>query len=142
MTVPAGVAVAEGYAYAKYRGFGAKVAVAAWAELAAGAIAFSALAGLALAGAVIAGGRAELILVAVLSVVFAGSVGAATLFRHPHVLVGPHVGSEELGSDAGLVRHRTVRNDQDLALLVARLPLDPDRSGDSVPQTISCSIGD
>jgi uncharacterized protein (TIRG00374 family) len=87
MSVPAGVAVAEGYAYAKYRGFGAKVAVAAWAELAAGAIAFSALAGLALAGAVIAGGRAELVLVAVLSVVFAGSVGAATLFRHPHVLV-------------------------------------------------------
>src|SRR5437899_2699968 len=48
MSVPAGVAVAEGYAYSKYRGFGAKVTVAAWAELAAGAIAFSALAGLAL----------------------------------------------------------------------------------------------
>src|SRR5438067_153227 len=108
---PAGVAVAEGYAYSKYRGFGAKVAVAAWAELAAGAIAFSALAGLALGGAVIAGGSARVVLVTVLSVVFAGSVAAAVLFRHPHVLVDiirwleRHVG-RRLGAVVGRVSTR------------------------------------
>lgn len=87
MSVPAGVAVAEGYAYSKYRRFGATVAEAAWAELASGAIAFAALAGLALAGALIAGGDAEPILLAVLTPVFAGAAAAAVLFRHPHVLV-------------------------------------------------------
>ena len=111
MSVPAGVAVAEGYAYSKYRGFGAKVTVAAWAELAAGAIAFSALAGLALGGAVIAGGSARVVLVTVLSVVFAGSVAAAVLFRHPHVLVDiirwleRHVG-RRLGAVVGRVSTR------------------------------------
>jgi uncharacterized membrane protein YbhN (UPF0104 family) len=87
LSVPVGVAFAEGYAYARYRRFGAKAAVAAWSELASGAIAFSGLAGLALAGALIAGGRPLGWLLPLLSVVFAGSVGAAILFRHPHVLV-------------------------------------------------------
>jgi len=87
MSVPAGVAVAEGYAYSKYRRFGATVAGAAWAELASGAIAFAALAGVALAGAIIAGGQPEPILLAVLAPVFVGATAAAVLFRHPHVLV-------------------------------------------------------
>jgi putative heme transporter len=87
MSVPAGVAVAEGYAYSKYRRFGATIAAAAWAELASGAIAFAALAALAFAGALIAGGNSEPILLAVLTPVLVGSVAAAALFRHPHVLV-------------------------------------------------------
>jgi uncharacterized protein (TIRG00374 family) len=87
MSVPVGVAVAEGYTYKRYREFGAGAAVAAWGELASGAVAFAALAGIALAGAVIDAGPAALVLVPVLSVVFAGSMGAAILFRHPHVLV-------------------------------------------------------
>lgn len=83
MSIPAGVAVAEGYAYAKYRWLGAKQEVAAWAELAAGAIAFAALAGLALAGAIIARGPATGVLLPALCVVFAGALAAAELFRHP-----------------------------------------------------------
>jgi hypothetical protein len=78
-SVPAGVAVAEGYSFARYRRFGADTAVAAWSELAIGAITFCALAVLALVGAVIAGGGAEPILLPVLSVVVAGSAGAVLL---------------------------------------------------------------
>ncbi len=89
-SVPAGLAVAEGYSFGRYRRFGAGSAVAAWSELAAGAIAFCALAALALAGAVIAGGGAETILLPVLAVVFAGSAAAAILFRYPSLLArGP-----------------------------------------------------
>jgi uncharacterized membrane protein YbhN (UPF0104 family) len=51
MSVPAGVAVSEGYLFTRYRRFGADTAVAAWSELAVGAIAFCALAALALLGA-------------------------------------------------------------------------------------------
>jgi uncharacterized protein (TIRG00374 family) len=87
LSVPAGVAFAEGYSFAKYRSFGANSAIAAWSELASGAIAFSALAGVALVGALIAGGPAQSIVLPVLAVVFAGSVGAAVLFRHPPLLV-------------------------------------------------------
>ena len=87
LSVPAGVAVAEGYSFTRYRRLGADTAVAAWSELAAGAIAFCALAALALVGAVIAGGGAEPILLPLLSVVFAGSAGAALLFRYPLFLV-------------------------------------------------------
>jgi len=86
-SVPAGVAVAEGYSFARYRRFGADTAVAAWSELAIGAITFCALAVLALVGAVIAGGGAEPILLPVLSVVVAGSAGAALLFRHPQFML-------------------------------------------------------
>ena len=102
MSVPAGVAFAEGYAYTKFRRFGATKAVAAWAELAAGAVAFAALAGLAVAGAVIAGGRREALVVGALAVVFAGSVPAAMAFRHPPMLkrridwVERHVGRHRL----------------------------------------------
>jgi uncharacterized protein (TIRG00374 family) len=87
LSLPVGFAVAEGYWFVWFRRFGAGPAVAAWSELAAGAIAFAALAGLALAGAIIAGGSAEPILLPLLTVVFLGSVGAAALFRHPATLV-------------------------------------------------------
>jgi uncharacterized protein (TIRG00374 family) len=87
LSVPAGVAIAEGYSFTRYRRLGADTAVAAWSELAAGAIAFCALAGMALVGAVIAGGGAESVLVPLLAVVFAGSAGAAVLFRYPLFLV-------------------------------------------------------
>jgi putative heme transporter len=87
LSVPAGVAVAEGYSFARYRRLGADTAVAAWSELAAGAIAFCALAAMALVGALIAGGGAEWVLLPLLSVVFAGSAGAALLFRYPLFLV-------------------------------------------------------
>jgi hypothetical protein len=50
-SVPAGVALSEGYSFVRYRRFGAGTAVAAWSELAVGAIAFCALAALALPGA-------------------------------------------------------------------------------------------
>jgi uncharacterized membrane protein YbhN (UPF0104 family) len=86
-SVPAGVAVAEGYSFVRYRRFGANTAVAAWSELAIGAINFCALATLALAGAVIAGGAAESILLPLLAVVVAGSDGAALLFRHPRFML-------------------------------------------------------
>jgi uncharacterized membrane protein YbhN (UPF0104 family) len=87
LSVPAGVALAEGYSFTRYRRFGADTAVAAWSELASGAIAFCALAAVALAGAAIAGGGAEPVLLPLLAVVFAGSAGAAILFRYPRVLV-------------------------------------------------------
>ena len=87
MSAPAGVAIAEGYAYTKFRRFGARKAVAAWVELAVGAIAFSVLAAIGLAGAVVADGRAEAILVAAISVLFVGSAVVALLFRHPPKLV-------------------------------------------------------
>ena len=88
MSVPAGVAVAEGYAYRQYRRFRATQAVSAWGELAAGAIAFAALAAIAFVGAVIDSGTAARIVIPVLGVVLAGSVAAAAVFRQPHVLVG------------------------------------------------------
>src|SRR5438445_329803 len=88
MSVPAGVAVAEGYTYSRYRRLGASRAVAAWSELASGALAFAALAAVALAGAVLAGGPAHGPVLAALSVVAAGSFTAAALFRPPHTLIG------------------------------------------------------
>jgi uncharacterized protein (TIRG00374 family) len=87
MSVPAGVAFAEGYYFAQYREFGAKKAQAVWAELASGAIAFAALSAVGLAGAVVASGPAAMPLMAVLSVVTAGAIAASVLFRHPHLLV-------------------------------------------------------
>ena len=87
MSVPAGVAVAEGYLYRQYRRFRATQAVAAWGELASGAIAFAALASIGLAGAVVDAGSAGLVLIPVLSVVTAGSLAAAAVFRRPRVLV-------------------------------------------------------
>jgi uncharacterized protein (TIRG00374 family) len=85
-SVPGGAAVAEGYAFKRYKHFGAGDGVAAWAELAAGAIAFAALAGIALAGAVIDAGRAASIVIPIVGVVFAGSTAAAALFRRPQLL--------------------------------------------------------
>ena len=87
VSLPAGIAVAQGYAFTRFRRFGATTAVAAWSALASGAIAFCALAGVALAGAVIARGAAEPVLLPILGVVVAGSAGAAIIFRHPLLLV-------------------------------------------------------
>jgi putative heme transporter len=100
-SIPAGVAVAEGYAFTRYRRFGASNAVAAWSELASGAIAFCALAGIALAGALIPGSRYGAVLLPALSVVFAGSAGAAALFRHPKLLVD---GLERVVRRVGMAR--------------------------------------
>jgi uncharacterized protein (TIRG00374 family) len=86
-SLPGGVAVAEGYAYKRYRHFGAAEAEAAWAELASGAIAFSALAGLALTGAVIDARRAGPIVIPLLGFVFAGSLGSVEVFRRPELIV-------------------------------------------------------
>jgi uncharacterized protein (TIRG00374 family) len=87
MSVPAGVAVAEGFAYRQYRRFRGTRAATAWGELASGAIAFAALAGIALAGAAVGSASVAVLLLPTLSVVFAGATGAAAVFRHPHVLV-------------------------------------------------------
>jgi len=90
-SAPLGIAVAEGYAYKKYRWLGADATVAAWGELGAGAIAFSGLAGVALVGSIIAGGTPRDYLLPILAVVFAGSTGAAVVFRHPQWLVNATV---------------------------------------------------
>ena len=101
-SLPAGVAVAEGYSYRQYRRFGGSAAGAGWAELAMGAIAFAALATLAVAGALAAGGRSGPFLVAVLSVVLVGSLGAAAAFRRPRLLgSGLRWVSRRLGPRAG-----------------------------------------
>src|SRR5207302_2417919 len=85
-SVPAGAAVAEGYAFKRYKHFGAGDGEAGWAELAAGAIAFAALAGIALAGAIINAGGVARIVLPIVGVVFIGSVAAAELFRRPDLL--------------------------------------------------------
>ncbi len=88
MSVPAGVAVAEGYAYRQYRLAGTDEAVAAWAELAAGAIAFTALATLALAGAIIDSEGAADVVIPTLAVVVLGAGAASSAFRRPEMLAG------------------------------------------------------
>jgi uncharacterized protein (TIRG00374 family) len=85
-SVPAGAAVAQGYAFKRYKHFGAGDGDAAWSELAVGAIAFSALAGIALAGAVVDAGHAAKIVIPIVAVVFVGSALAAELFRRPQLL--------------------------------------------------------
>jgi putative heme transporter len=112
MSVPAGVAVAEGYTYSRYRRLGAGAAVAAWAELASGALAFAALAAMALAGAALGGGAARNVLLPLLAVVVAGSFAAAALFRHPHILIdGMDWIERHVGGHLGpLVAKATVRS--------------------------------
>jgi putative heme transporter len=85
-SVPAGAAVAQGYAFKRYKHFGADDGEAAWAELASGAIAFAALAGVALAGAIVDAGRAARVVIPIVGIVFAGSHAAAALFRRPDLL--------------------------------------------------------
>jgi uncharacterized membrane protein YbhN (UPF0104 family) len=110
LSVPAGVAVAEGYSFIRYRRFGANPAVAAWSELASGAIAFSALAAVALLGALVAGGGAEPVLLPLLGFVLLGSVGAAILFKYPLLLVRGLVFLDtHLGRFGGLVARLTAR---------------------------------
>ncbi|HZD80618.1 MAG TPA: YbhN family protein [Actinomycetota bacterium] len=110
MSIPAGVAVAEGYTYSRYRQLGAEPAAAAWAELASGALAFAALAAVALAGGVLAGGPDSTVLVPTLAVVTVGSVGAAALFRHPHLLAaGLGWVERTFGRDRGSLVARTTQ---------------------------------
>ncbi len=85
-SLPAGVAVAEGYAFARYKHFGADDGTAAWAELAAGAIEFSALAAIALIGALLDVGRITFAVFPIIGIVFVGSTAAAELFRHPNLM--------------------------------------------------------
>jgi uncharacterized membrane protein YbhN (UPF0104 family) len=88
ISLPAGVAVAEGYLFQQYRRKGADAPLAAWVELAAGAWSVAALAGLTVAGLEIAGSRGPawaLRLVAL--VVFVGATTAAMLFLFPRRLV-------------------------------------------------------
>lgn len=85
-SVPGGAAVAQGYAFKRYKHFGAGDGEAAWAELSSGAIAFSALAAIALAGSIIGVGHAAPVVIPILSVVLAGSLGAVALFRRPQLL--------------------------------------------------------
>jgi uncharacterized membrane protein YbhN (UPF0104 family) len=123
-SVPAGVAVAEGYSFVRYRRFGADTAVPAWSELAIGAITFCALATLALAGAVIAGGGAESILLPLLGVVLGGSARAALLFRHPLFMVrspGLDRGAPGAGRPVARQAHSGLPPDRPLAW--ARAPL-------------------
>lgn len=106
MSVPTGVALAEGYSYKQYRHFGGEPEDVAWAELSAGALAFSALAALALVGAIIGPSDARLTLVVILSVVLIGALAAAMTFRRPRLLVASiewiqsHVG-RHLGAAIG-----------------------------------------
>lgn len=88
ISLPAGVAVAEGYLFQQYRRKGADAPLAAWVELAAGAWSVAALAGLTVAGLEIAGPRGPaLALRAVALVVFVGATAAAMLFLFPRRLV-------------------------------------------------------
>jgi uncharacterized protein (TIRG00374 family) len=116
MSIPAGVAVAEGYTYSRYRRLGASAAVAAWAELASGALSFAALAAMALAGAVVAGGPAGRVLLPLLSVVVAGSFAAAALFRHPHILIDAVDWIERhVGRHLGPLVARTARRTREMS---------------------------
>jgi uncharacterized protein (TIRG00374 family) len=116
MSVPAGVAVAEGYTYSRYRRLGAGAAVAAWAELASGALAFAALAAMALAGAALGGGAARNVLLPLLSVVVAGSFTAAALFRHPHILIaGVDWVERHIGGHLGPVVARAAMRTRELS---------------------------
>jgi uncharacterized protein (TIRG00374 family) len=85
-SVPGGGLLAEGYAYRRYRGLGAKPVVSAWVELSSGALAAAALAAVALAGALLTGGSLGQSLAPIAAVVFVGASVAAALFRRTHAL--------------------------------------------------------
>lgn len=87
ISLPAGIAFAEGYAFQQYRRRGADGIVAAWTQMASGAWSVAALAGVVLAGIMIAGPQGPPFAFKVLGlVVFSGALGAAILFRYPHLL--------------------------------------------------------
>ena len=87
LSLPGGVAFAEGYAFQQYKRRGADGVLAAWAELASGAWSVAALAGVVLAGILIAGGEGPPFALKLLAlIVFTGALGAAILFRYPHLL--------------------------------------------------------
>jgi uncharacterized membrane protein YbhN (UPF0104 family) len=85
-SVPAGGLLAEGYAYRRYRGLGAKPVVSAWVELSSGALAAAALAAVALAGALLTGGSLGQSLAPIAAFIFVGASIAAALFRRTHAL--------------------------------------------------------
>jgi uncharacterized membrane protein YbhN (UPF0104 family) len=85
-SVPGGGLVAEGYAYRRYRGLGARPIVSAWVELSSGALAAAALAAVALAGALLTGGSLGQSLAPIAAVIFVGASVAAALFRRTHAL--------------------------------------------------------
>jgi putative heme transporter len=116
MSVPVGVPAAEGYAYTKFRRYGVRKAIAAWAELAAGAIAYATLAVLALFGAAMAGGRTEGIVLGALSVVVVGATATALMFRHPRVLVrGLEWMERRVGRRVGGLVRRATKRARDMA---------------------------
>jgi putative heme transporter len=87
LSLPAGVALSEGYAFQQYRRKGADGSLAAWAELSAGAWSVASLAGLVVAGLLIAGSKGPTVVLRLLAVVvFAGATGAALLFGVPREL--------------------------------------------------------
>ncbi len=86
-SLPAGVAVSEGYAFQQYRRRGVDGVVAAWVQLASGAWSVAALAGVVLAGVALAGGGPGPVLRITALVVFTGALAVAVLFRYPTVLV-------------------------------------------------------
>jgi uncharacterized protein (TIRG00374 family) len=87
LSLPAGVAVSEGFAFQQYRRKGADGSLAAWAELSAGAWSVASLAGLVVAGLLIAGSQGPTWALRVLAVVvFAGASAAALLFGVPREL--------------------------------------------------------
>jgi len=87
ISLPAGVAVADGYLFQQYRRKGADGPLAAWVELAAGAWSVAALAGLTVAGLEIAGPRGPALALRVVAlVVFVGASAAAMLFLFPRRL--------------------------------------------------------
>lgn len=85
-SLPAGTLFAEGYAFRQYQRLGASRVLGVWAELSAGALASAALAAVAVTGAVVVGPGLRLQLLPGLSVVLAGALVAALLFRRAPLL--------------------------------------------------------
>jgi uncharacterized membrane protein YbhN (UPF0104 family) len=88
ISLPVGVALAEGYLFQQYRRKGADAPLAAWVELAVGAWSVAALAGLMVAGLEFAGPHGPAFALRVVAlVVFVGATAAAVLFLFPRRLV-------------------------------------------------------
>jgi uncharacterized protein (TIRG00374 family) len=85
-SLPAGTLFAEGYAFRQYQRLGASRSLGLWAELGAGALATAALASVAVAGAALVDGSLRWQLLPGLSIVLAGALIAAGLFRRTSAL--------------------------------------------------------
>jgi putative heme transporter len=113
LSLPAGTLFAEGYTFRQYQWLGATPTLAIWSQLSAGALATAALAAVAVAGAAFAPGL-RLELLPVLTVVLAGAVVAAALFRRAPLL-GSLIGKLLRGAErilpASVCRHlRSAQN--------------------------------